>query len=86
MHSRPTYQSALGRFDLGNFVEAFNELDNLPPEKQPEPPQVIAPVPLGTNRLKVGARLYSPYRTNEFVKLLDISTAYDFPTRTLGPP
>ena len=26
------YQSALGWFDLGNYVEAFNELDNLPPE------------------------------------------------------
>ena len=32
MHSRYTYQSALGWFALGNFVEAFNELDNLPPE------------------------------------------------------
>jgi hypothetical protein len=26
-----TYRSALGWFDLGNYVEAWNELENLPP-------------------------------------------------------
>src|SRR5687767_11769739 len=29
---KSTYTSALGWFELGNYVEAFNELDNLPPE------------------------------------------------------
>lgn len=32
MQPQHTYQSALGWFDLGNYVEAFNELENLPPE------------------------------------------------------
>ena len=32
MRSQSILTSALGWFDLGNYVEAFNELDNLPPE------------------------------------------------------
>lgn len=34
MQSQHIYQSALGWFDLGNYVEAFNELDNLRPERR----------------------------------------------------
>lgn len=30
--SQPILETATGWFELGNYVEAFNELDNLPPE------------------------------------------------------
>ena len=52
---------------------------------RPGPSQVSAPLPLGTNRLKVGARLYSPHRTNEFFTVLDINSAYDFPDEDTRP-
>jgi hypothetical protein len=38
------------------------------------------PVPLGTNELKIGAKLYSPNNpTNLLFTVLDINPAYDFP-------
>jgi hypothetical protein len=32
VQSEDTFQSAQGWFELGNYVEAFNELDDLPPK------------------------------------------------------
>src|SRR5688572_18751109 len=32
VQSQRTFKSAIGWFELGNYLEAFNELDNLPPK------------------------------------------------------
>jgi hypothetical protein len=44
------------------------------------------PVPLGTNELKIGAKLYSPSNpTNLLFTVLDVNPAYDFPDDDLRP-
>ena len=49
-------------------------------------PEVSAPIPLGTNSLKVGALLYNPKRTNEVLWVVqDINPTYEFPDGEIRP-